>query len=128
MGTTKEIKLNIDNIVSFALQYLSFIDPFNHLSDGEKEVLSRIMTSDVALMKDDVIKEKLLLDYDIKSNIVSELSITEARLNNIITNLRKKNTIIKTKSGNKLHDAYDLSNIELPFSLIFKWENVKNKG
>lgn len=127
MGTTKEINLPVNDLETFALQYLSFIDPFNHLSDGEKDVLSKVMTSNSAFIQDDVIREKLLLDYDVKTYIMHSLDITEARLNNVISKLRKKNAIIKTVHGNKLHDAYVLLNVELPFSLVFKWEYAESQ-
>lgn len=120
MQKEKVINIEVDNIVTFAVQYLSFIDPFNHLSDGEKEVLARIMTNDVAFYDDDI-REKLLLDYDVKVSLMEQLSITEARLNNIITSLRKKNVLVKTKSGNNLHPAYDMRFVEFPFTLSFKW-------
>jgi len=126
MGTTKEINLKVSNLITFANQYLEFINPFNHLSRGEKDILAHIMTSDNVFIENENIKEKMLLDYDVKVHIMETLDITEARLNNVISALRKKGVIIKTKNGNKLHDAYDLTEIELPFNLTFIWD-VENQ-
>jgi biotin operon repressor len=127
MEAIKEVNLKVNDLVTFALQYLAFINPFNHLSDGEKEILARIMTSYSAFLEEDTIREKLLLDYEVKTDIITELDITEARLNNVISSLRKKGVIIKTKNGNKLHEAYTFVNIKLPFSLNIKWEYVQDK-
>jgi len=122
MGTVKKIELESNSVLQFARQYLEIIDAFNHLSDGEKDVLSYIMTSQNAFIQDDSIREKLLLDYDVKSYIMQDLDITEARLNNVISSLRKRDVIIKTKSGNKLNGPYDfMREVELPFQLTFIW-------
>lgn len=119
---SKNIPLAVTDIVKFANQYLSIFDAFNHLSKGEKDVLSLIMTHKNSFIKDDEIREKLLLDYDVKMDTSRTLNVTEARLNNIISNLRKKNALIKTKHGNKLHEAYDIREITLPFDLTFSWD------
>lgn len=123
----KIITLQVNDLLTMALQYLGFIDPFNHLSDGEKQVLARIMVNDNAFIEDKVVREKLLLDYDVKISITLDLDITEARLYNILASLRKKEALIKTANGYSLHPAYDFSEINLPYSLTFKWDHGENK-
>jgi hypothetical protein len=122
----ENIVLDVKDIRDFAVQYLTILDSFNHLTEGEKKLLVEIMIHKNSFIEDNEIREKLLLDFDVKYDASVYLDITDARLNNILSNLRKKNTVIKTKLGNKLHQVYDLRNVKLPLSLTFSWKYGEN--
>lgn len=124
----KEINLSWDvsNRGELTYMYLHVLNPLLRpgLSPKEILVLSEIMAEDK--YEDDVIREKMLLDYSVKSKIINLLNITEAHLNNIISSLRKKNALIRTNNGNKLADMLDFRNVENSISLNFKF-NVKSQ-
>lgn len=121
------INLKVDTFKTFIKQYLSFINPFNPLTPGETDFLIELLSLESSKIEEEPIYEVMLLDYNNKQIIMERLNITEARLNNIISKLRIKGVIIKTKRGNILYTAYDVRKINLPYTFQINWSYNENK-
>lgn len=92
----KEIKIDTSRRVFFQ-QYLRVVKPFlkPYLSNGELSILGELMYyNDKYKDLDPKIKQKLLLDYDTKVDIMTNLSISQNTLANALTKLRKSGYLV----------------------------------
>lgn len=89
----------------FWKMYLKIMNPILKLQNKEQEVLACIILVAVANRNNTNLESKLL-DYNSRVKIRSYLKMSEASLNNIISDLKKKKLLIKTDLGFKVHDNF----------------------
>ncbi len=92
----KEVKIGTNRRLFFQ-QYLRVVKPFikPYLSNGELSVLGELMYyNDKYKDLDPTIKKKLLLDYDTKVDIMTNLSISQNTLANALTKLRQSGYLV----------------------------------
>lgn len=85
----------------FWLKYLEIMNPVLKLQKKEREVLACILLVSSSNRNHPKLESKLL-DYDSRVKIRSFLKMSEASLNNIISELKKKKFLIKTDAGFKV--------------------------
>ena len=101
----REVKIETNRRLFFQ-QYLRIIKPFikPYLSDGELGVLGELMYyNDKYKDLDPEIKKKLLLEYDTKIDIMSNLSISKNTLANALTKLRKSGHLLDRELAKNLN-------------------------
>lgn len=85
------------NIKSFFRRWTQFTEPFHKLNNRQQQVLSLLLYYHY-ILKQEITNNKILwkevFDYDTKVKIYSELEIHQTGLENILTQLRKKNVIM----------------------------------
>lgn len=85
------------NIKSFFRRWVQFTEPFHKLNNRQQQVLSLLLYYHY-ILKQEITNNKILwkevFDYDTKVKIYSELEIHTTGLENILTQLRKKNVIM----------------------------------
>ncbi len=85
----------------FWSKYLEILNPVLRLQNKEREVLACIILIATTNRSKPNLEEKLL-DYDSRVKIRSYLKMSEASLNNIISELKKKKLILRTDKGFKV--------------------------
>lgn len=75
---------------------VEFMNLFKKLRDKERELLKHMLLYQCEL------QYNILMDYDLKVRMRSELGISEHNFNNLISSMRKKNVIV----NNKIDDSY----------------------
>ena len=119
----KEIKIVIKSEFQFYRYYIEILNAFKHLRDREKDVFAYLLLFNNQLRNQPVeIKDKLLLDYDIKMKIKEELDLKDDNFNCIVHTLRKKG-VLKDRRINPLYEVYP----EFPFSLTFNFIPQSNE-
>lgn len=106
---TEEVSLKVVNInvntKTFFKHWIKFTEPFHKLTDKQQNILALFLYHHNEL-KRQITNNKILwkevLGYDTKVKIYSELDITSSNLENVLTQLRKRNIII----DNKIVDTY----------------------
>lgn len=117
----KIVALNTEEKV-FYRQYVEILDPLIKLRSKELDVLAELLYYNNKLKNIDIKNRwKLILDYDNKKEIASNLNISVASLGNNLSYLRKKGIIVDNKVVDNLLVYPGKS-----FKLIFKF-NVDNK-
>jgi hypothetical protein len=107
----KEVNISTNRRVFFQ-QYLRVIKPFlkPYLSNGELSVLGELMYhNDKYKDLDPKIKKKLLLDYDTKVDIMSNLGISQNTLANVLTKLRQSGYLADREISKALNVTPDKS-------------------
>jgi hypothetical protein len=109
----KEITIPISNEYQFFRYYVEFMNAFKHLREREKDVFASLLMFNNKLRNHSVdIREKLLLDYDIKMQIKEALGIKDDNFNCIIHTLRQKD-VLKDRKINPLYEVFP----DFPFTL-----------
>jgi len=103
----------------FWKKYLEIMNPILKLQNKEQLVLACIILIATSNKSNPKI-ESLLLDYDSRVKIRSYLKMSEASLNNNISELRKKHLIIKTDNGFKVHDNFTKLDLSEGHTIEFK--------
>ncbi len=96
MSNIKKASLNV-KIKNFFYRYIEFLTPFHKLTKQQQHVLALLLYHRYRLQKEITnvkILWKELFDYDTKQLISEELGIADQSLQNILTQLRKRNVII----------------------------------
>jgi hypothetical protein len=100
----KEANINV-RLKNFFKQWIVFTKPFHNLNNRQQEVLALLLYYHYKLNKE-ITNTKILwksvFDYDTKVKIYSELDIQSAALENILSQLRKRNVIV----NNTITPAY----------------------
>lgn len=104
MNNIKVANLNV-KIKNFFFRYIEFLKPFHKLNPQQSQVLALLLYYHYKLSKE-ITNNKVLwkevFDYDTKQLIIDELNISVAQIQNIFTQLRKKNVII----DNRISELY----------------------
>lgn len=104
MNNIKVATLNV-KIKNFFFRYIEFLKPFHKLNPQQSQVLALLLYYHYKLSKE-ITNNKVLwkevFDYDTKQLIIDELNISVAQIQNIFTQLRKKNVII----DNRISELY----------------------
>lgn len=88
-------ELTIDELVSTSMDILCLMPPLNKLNNSEKKVVAELWKSYYKYRGLDVkSRDRLVFDYDSKMEICTKLNISEAFLNNIFCELRKKGIMV----------------------------------
>lgn len=99
MSNIKIANLNV-KLKNFFYRYIEFTYPFHGLSSQQQKVLALILYHHHKLSQE-ITNNKILwkevFDYDTKLLICEELSIKDPALQNLLSQLRKKNVIIDGK-------------------------------
>ena len=107
------------NTETFFRQYLELINPMMGLRKKEMDVLSQLLYYNHKHKElDEYIRMKMIFDQDTKVKIRGKLDISEASLNNNLTELRKRGIITKKNSI----ASHFLIHPEDKFELTFKFE------
>lgn len=115
---SKVINIPINSEYQFYRYYIEILNAFKHLRDREKDVFAFLLMFNNKLKdQPDLIKSKLLLDYDLKMEIKSALKISDQNFNCIIHELRHKGLLMDRKI-NPLYEVYP----EFPFNLTFNFD------
>lgn len=115
------------NLKSFFRRWVQFTEPFHKLNNRQQQVLSLLLYYHY-ILKQEITNNKILwkevFDYDTKVKIYSELEIHQTGLENILTQLRKKNVIM----DNQISPVYipDLDKNSKTFTI--KYNFVINHG
>lgn len=114
------MKLNIPynkdkNKYLMMLNLFSYISPYSILNNREKQVLSELYFYDYELKGlDEKKRDKLIFDYDTRSEIAEKLDISTDSVYNIMSSLKKKDFILG-KHLNRKVILPDVDNIEIIF-------------
>ena len=104
MDNIKAANLNV-KVKDFFFRYIEFLKPFHKLNPQQSQVLALLLYYHYKLSKE-ITNNKVLwkevFDYDTKQLIIDELKISVAQIQNILTQLRKKNVII----DNRISELY----------------------
>lgn len=120
----KIISIPIKTEYEFYRFYIEILNAFKHLRDREKDVFAYLLMFNNGLKNQpQIIKDKLLLDYDLKQEIKSKLNLSDENFNCILHTLRRKG-VIKDRRINPLYEIYP----EYPFKLIFDFNIIQNEN
>jgi hypothetical protein len=96
---------------------MEILNAFKHLRDREKDVFAYLLLFNNKMKEQPLeIRDKLLLDYDIKLQIKEALNLKDDNFNCIIHTLRQKG-VLKDRRINPLYEVYP----EFPFEMTFKF-------
>lgn len=121
MNNIKIANLNV-KIKNFFFRYVEFLQPFHKLTSQQQKVLALFLYYHYKLQKE-ITNNKVLwkevFDYDTKKLISEELDIADQALQNLLSQLRKKNVII----DNQISALYvpALSNNSKTFTITFNF-------
>jgi len=127
MDNVKIANLNV-KIKNFFFRYIEFLKPFHKLNPQQSQVLALLLYYHYKLSKE-ITNNKVLwkevFDYDTKQLIIDELNISVAQIQNIFTQLRKKNVII----DNRISELYipTLKNKSKTFTITFNFNISYNE-
>lgn len=127
MNNQKIANINV-RIKGFFTRFLEFTYPMHKLNGRQQRVLSLLLYHHHVL-KSQITNNKILwkqvFDYDTKVEIYTELGIQSGALENILSQLRKKNVIV----DNVISPVYIpiLDNKSNKFSMVFNF-NIIDEG
>lgn len=127
MNNTKSTTLNV-KIKTFFFRYIEFLKPFHKLSPQQCNVLALLLCYHYKFSKE-ITNNKVLwkevFDYDTKQLIIEELGISVAQIENILTQLRKKNVVI----DKKISELYipNIKNDSKTFSITYNFNIIYEK-
>ncbi len=117
------INIPIKTEYDFYRYYVEILNAFKHLRDREKDVFAYLLLFNNNLKNQTPeIREKLLLDYDVKQTIKDKLDLSDENFNCILHTLRKKD-VLRDRRINALYEVYP----EFPFTLSFQFTPVENE-
>lgn len=96
MNNEKSANINV-RLKTFFFRFVEFLYPFHGLALRQQKVLALLLYYHYELKQqitNDRILWKEVFDYDTKVKIYSELGIQSTALENLLSQLRKKNVII----------------------------------
>jgi len=116
---TANLKVKIKD---FFKKWIEFTTPFHKLNGRQQKVLALLLYHHYTFKKEitnNKILWKAVFDYDTKVDIYTELNMTSASLENIISQLRKSKVII----DNQITPVYipELANNSKKFSIHFNF-------
>lgn len=119
----KTINIPINSEYQFYRYYIEILNAFKHLREREKDVFAYLLLYNNQLgNQTKEIREKLLLDYDVKMEIKSALGISDQNFNCIIHELRQKGVLLG-RVINPLYEVYPT----FPFTLSFNFNITLNE-
>lgn len=119
----KIINIPISTEYQFYRYYIEILNAFKHLREREKDVFAYLLLYNNQLKNQTKeIREKLLLDYDVKMEIKSALGISDQNFNCIIHELRQKG-VLMNRIINPLYEVYP----SFPFTLSFNFNIIPNE-
>lgn len=119
----KEINIPINTEYQFFRYYIEFMNAFKHLREREKDVFAYLLLFNNRLAdQHPQIREKLLMDYDIKMEIKNALDLKDDNFNCILHTLRKKGML----SDRKINSLYEVFP-SFPFTLTFTFNIVEHE-
>lgn len=127
MNNIKIANLNV-KIKTFFFRYIEFLKPFHKLSPQQCNVLALLLYYHYKFSKE-ITNNKVLwkevFDYDTKQLIIEELGISVAQIENILTQLRKKNVVI----DKKISELYipNIKNDSKTFSITYNFNIIHEK-
>lgn len=121
-----EIKLQSDKndcVTSYIRLINTLIDKDLRLTKGEIEVLTHVILKDDPQRKGHD-RAAMLLDYKtVKEPIMFQYDMSQARMGNILSSLKRKKAILKNDSGYLLHPLYQISHkINDNFKFLVEWD------
>ena len=127
MDNVKNATINV-KIKNFFFRYIEFLKPFHKLSPQQCNVLALLLYYHYKFSKE-ITNNKVLwkevFDYDTKQLIIEELGISVAQIENILTQLRKKNVVI----DKKISELYipNIKNDSKTFSITYNFNIIHEK-
>lgn len=122
----KVAKINT-KIKTFFFRYIELMTPFHKLAPRYQRILALLLYHHFQLQKEitnNKILWKVVFDYDTKILICDELGIQQSALENLYSQLRKKNVIV----NNQISEVY-IPNISLnakTFNINFNFNIIDN--
>jgi hypothetical protein len=127
MKNGKIANINV-TIKKLFFRWLALTKPFHNLSKQQQTVLGLLLYYNHMYKKDiskDELRWKMVFNYDTKMLIKEELDINDARMQNILTSLRKSGAIINNQIVSTFIPDLELdSNI---FRLVFNFKIIDDK-
>jgi len=128
MKNVKALSVNI-KLKTLFKTWLQITRVFHGLTKQQLDVLALLLYYHYTLSQEitnNKILWKIVFDYETKSKIKEELGIADAGLQNVLTQLRKKNIV----NDNQIVSTY-IPNIEKgssSFKIIFNFNIIHDKG
>jgi DNA-binding MarR family transcriptional regulator len=95
MSNNKVANINV-KIKNFFFRYIEFLKPFHKLNNQQQQILALLLYNHY-MLKQEITNNKILwkqvFDYDTKIIIAEDLNIKMGAIENILSQLRKKNVI-----------------------------------
>jgi len=128
MKNIKALSVNI-KLKTLFKTWLQITEVFHGLTNQQIDVLALLLYYHYKLSQEitnNKILWKIVFDYETKAKIKDELQIADAGLQNVLTQLRKKNIV----NNNQIVSTY-IPNIEkdsTTFKIVFNFNIIHDKG